>query len=151
MVALSPWSSMLSGSFLRFCSTSRERLILVGRPALVQEQRDADPVGPGLVARGEIRDPVELVQVLVDLVEAVLAERHGGGEPERGGIRGLALVVQGLPDQLFGLLGVAEEQRALGQGQGRPIGGQGLPRGLDGGPGLIDLLGLDQVLDVGQP
>ncbi len=29
----------------------RERPIAVGRPALAQEQRDAGPVGPGLVAR----------------------------------------------------------------------------------------------------
>ena len=41
--------------------------------------------------------------------------------------------------------------RSTGPGSSRPIGGQGFPRSLNGGPGLIDLLGLDEVLNVGQP
>ncbi len=128
-----------------------ERLILVGRPALVQQQRDAVPVDPGFVAVGEIRDLIELVQVLIDLVEAVLADSHDGGGLERDRIGGLAFVGEGLADQLLGPLEVPERHPALSQGQGGPIGGQGLSRSLDGGFGPIDLLGLDQVLDVGQP
>ncbi len=128
-----------------------ERLILAGRPALVQEQREADPVDPGFVARGAIRDLIDLVQVRIDLIEAVLAESHTGGDLERDRIGGFAFVVEGLADQLLGPLEVPERHPALSQSQGGPIGGQGLSRSLDGGFGLIDLLGLDQVLHVGQP
>ncbi len=126
-------------------------MILVGQTALVQEQRDADPVDPGFVARGEVRDPIELVQVLIDLVAAVLAESHDGSGLERVRIGGFAFVVKGLADQLLGPLEVPERHPALSQSQGGPIGGQGLSRSLDGGFGLIDLLGLDKVSDVGQP
>ena len=63
----------------------------------------------------------------------------------------LALVARALRIKCLGLLQVADQQPAPGQGQGRPIGGQRLPRGVDGRSGLVDPLGLDQVLDVGQP
>ena len=132
IVALSAWSSTLSGWIAQVLLDQSERLVLVGRPALAQEQRDAGPVGPGLVARRAAGSRSSRFRY------SDRPCRDGSGRETRSAATRSAAGSAALPssferllDQGLGLLGVAEQQRALGQGQVRPIGGQGFPRGLD--------------------
>ena len=112
---------MLSGSFVRFCSISAERLIAVGRPALGQEQRDAGPVGPGLVARGERPWTwSSLSRYSSTLSRRFWLRATVAASLERGRIGGLAFVVEGLADQRLGLLEVPEQTASTGPGSRSP-------------------------------